>query len=270
MASSHSDRKFTGQGFRPLVLTQVLLLAVAALLMHLPARADLADTVAAAKPAVFPFGVHDPLASPRFGFRGTAFVVGDGRTVVTNMHVLPDDYAVRKLVIQVGQDPSSANPVTLRELTVVATDPDHDLVVLSFAGEPLPTLKLAEADTAREGQAVAFLGFPIGGVLGFSTVTHRAIVSSIAPIVLPRANARQLNAAAVNRLRQGAFDILQLDGTAYPGNSGGPLLDADTGRVVGVINMVLVKGSRETGLSNPTGITYAIPVRWLRELLTRR
>ena len=33
--------------------------------------------------------------------------------------------------------------------------------------------------------------------------------------------------------------------------------------------MVLVKGSRESALSNPTGITYAIPARHVHDLLER-
>ncbi|HMR71922.1 MAG TPA: S1C family serine protease, partial [Rubrivivax sp.] len=63
------------------------------------------------------------------------------------------------------------------------------------------------------------------------------------------------------------FDIYQLDATAYPGNSGGPGLNADTGDVVAGINMVLTKGSRESALQHPSGISYAIPVRWVHELL---
>ena len=42
-------------------------------------------------------------------------------------------------------------------------------------------------------------------------------------------------------MRQGSFDVYQLDATAYPGNSGSPLLDADSGKVLGVINSVFVK-----------------------------
>jgi S1-C subfamily serine protease len=61
--------------------------------------------------------------------------------------------------------------------------------------------------------------------------------------------------------------VLQLDATAYPGNSGGPVLDAASGRVVGVVNMVLVKAGRESALSQPTGISYAVPVRHLLALM---
>jgi S1-C subfamily serine protease len=47
------------------------------------------------------------------------------------------------------------------------------------------------------------------------------------------------------------------------------VLDARTGEVVGVVNMVLVRGTRESALSNPTGISYAIPVAFVRQLLQR-
>jgi S1-C subfamily serine protease len=95
-------------------------------------------------------------------------------------------------------------------------------------------------------------------------------VASIVASALPTASARQLNEAAVARLREGSFELLQLDATAYPGNSGGPLLDIATGQVLGVVNMVLIKGNRESALSQPTGITYAVPVRRLSALLGRR
>jgi len=230
-----------------------------------PAGAGLPDLIAATKPSVFPVGGFDPLASPRFAFRGTAFVVGDGGLAVTNAHVVADD-KVRQWALQIPPTPAEIGP-SWRLAEVIARDPAHDLALLRLAGDPLPALRLGAREGVREGQAVALMGFPIGGVLGFRPVTHRGIVSSIAAIVLPAANATRLDPRAIAQIRAGGFDIYQLDATAYPGNSGGPVLDADTGEVVAVINMVLTKGSREAALQHPTGISYAIPVRWVHELL---
>jgi S1-C subfamily serine protease len=128
---------------------------------------------------------------------------------------------------------------------------------------------LAPGGRAREGQAVAFMGFPLGGALGFSTVTHRGIISAITAIALPPPSASGLNERAIRQLRERPFDVYQLDATAYPGNSGGPLLDTATGEVLGIVNMVFVKGSKETALNQPSGITYAIPSAFIQELLAR-
>lgn len=243
-------------------------LAALSCLLAAPARADLPATVATVKRSVVAVGTYDPVASPRFAFRGSGFVVDDGHLLVTNAHVLPETSGEQKLAIQVGRvRMESDGQFDIRTLTLLAIDRDHDLALLRISGAALPSLVLAEPDSVREGESIALMGFPIGGVLGFSPVTHRGIVASITPIVLPPANARQLDAAAVARMRRGAFDILQLDATAYPGNSGGPVFDAESAQVVGVVNMVFVKGSRESALTNPTGITYAIPVRWVHALL---
>ncbi|MDT7835688.1 S1 family peptidase [Aquabacterium sp. OR-4] len=244
---------------------------LALLSLSAPARADLPATTAVIKRSVVAVGAYDPLANPRFSFRGTGFVVDDGQLLITNAHVLPELTGDQKLAIQVGRVRlESGGQFDVRTLTLLAIDREHDLALLRFSGAPLPAVVLAETEAVREGQAIGLMGFPIGGVLGFSPVTHRGIVASITPIVLPPANARQLDAAAVARVRRGAFDILQLDATAYPGNSGGPVFDADTGQVHGVVNMVFVKGSRESALTNPTGITYAIPVRWVHALLAAK
>ena len=159
--------------------------------------------------------------------------------------------------------------LALREAEVVNSNRAHDLALLRIKGRPGPAVMLAQPGTAREGLEVALIGFPIGGVLGFKVVSHRGIVASIVASALPTASAKQLNEGAVTRLREGSFEMLQLDATAYPGSSGGPLFDVATGSVIGVVNMGLVKSGRESALSQPTGITYAVPVRYLHELLAK-
>ena len=252
------------------------LLAAAAAGLALPgvaaAQTGLEDLIVAAKPAVVAVGVFNPTSNPRFTFRGSGFVVGDGNLVVTNQHVLPEVVPTggpEGNLVVVAPRLGSAESTAGRAARVVASDREHDLVLLRIEGAPLPTLSLSES-TAREGTAVAIIGFPIGGVLGFSPVTHRGIVSSVTAIALPAPSSQSLSNQAINRLRQGSFDIYQLDATAYPGNSGGPVLEIESGKVIAVINMVLVKGSRESAITHPSGISYAIPARFVNELLKNR
>lgn len=214
-------------------------------------------------------GLYEPTASPRFNSTGAGFAVADGRFVLTNAHVIAAaklDTPNATLMLLTRTSPTQ---VEQRQASLLDTDAEHDLSLLRVEGKPLPPLVLADSDQVREGQAVAFTGFPIGGVLGFSPVTHRGTISSITPIALPSPVARDLSARNVARLREGVFDIFQLDATAYPGNSGGPLYDPETGQVLGVINMVFVKGTKESMLSQPSGITYAIPAKFIVEMLRK-
>lgn len=232
---------------------------------------DLRAVIARARPSVLPVGTYSATASPRFTFRGSGFVVADGHLLVTNAHVLPapgeGSETTQRLAVLAQTAALGRDAGDLRFATLAAVDRAHDLAVLRLDGTALPALPLAEDERVAEGQAIALMGFPAGGALGFAPVTHRGIVASVTTIALPAPTAAQLDPRALARLRAGNIEVLQLDATAYPGNSGGPVLDADTGRVVGVVNMVAVRGSRETALSAPTGITYAIALRSLRALL---
>src|SRR5205085_5154797 len=140
---------------------------------------------------------------------------------------------------------------------------------LKIGGQALPALNLADLDRAKEGEGVLFTGFPIGGVLGIFPATHRGMISAITPIVIPQPTAANLDAHLYRRLTEGAFPVLQLDATAYPGNSGSPVYDPETGDVLGIVNMVFVKGTKETALTQPSGITYAIPAEHLKKLLEK-
>jgi len=90
-------------------------------------------------------------------------------------------------------------------------------------------------------------------------------IVAIAPIILPSPTARIINGDLIKHLKK-PFDIFQIDGTAYPGNSGSPVYRIATGEVVGVINMVFIKSKKEHVLQEPTGITYAIPIKFVHEL----
>lgn len=228
---------------------------------------ELPDTIAKIKPGIVGIGSYQRTRQPPIRLLGTGFAVGDGRHVITNRHVIPQNLDIPKqevlaVFVGTGRDPG------VRLATEVVEDAEHDLVLLKISDAPLPPLTLGDSEKVREGQRYAFTGFPIGAVLGLYPVTHRGIVSAITPEVIPLDNSRQLTSELIGRLKD-PYMVFQLDATAYPGNSGSPLYDPVTGEVIGVVNKVFVQESRESVLEKPSGISYAVPIRYARALLVK-
>ncbi len=231
-------------------------------------QAGLPETVAKVKNSVVIIGTYQRLRSPSAIFRGTGFIVSDGNHVITNSHVVPDTLNQAKKEI-IGVFFRKGEKVEMRKAELLSRDKGYDITVLSIPGTPPPPLSLWDAANVAEGKLYGFTGFPIGMVLGVTPVTHRGIVSAITPIVIPANSVRNLKAKHLRRLRN-PYKVFQLDAIAYPGNSGSPLYEVDSGKVVGVVNSVFVKGTKESVLSSPSGISYAISVKYIKELLKRK
>jgi len=81
-------------------------------------------------------------------------------------------------------------------------------------------------------------------------------------------DARALTSNQLRRLKNPEL-IYQLDITAFPGNSGSPVVNQKTGEIIAVINKVYVRDGKESALTTPSGISYAIPVKHVIALLNR-
>ena len=231
---------------------------------------DLITTIEKVRMSVVAVGTVRPAKRtgaerPPATYQGTGFVVGNGQYVVSNLHVVPEvlDHKNNEILAVFSGRGDEALGVAV---DVIKKDSEHDLVLLKLKQGRLPPLQLGNGDFVREGSEIALTGFPIGMVLGMYPVTHRGIVSAITPIVIPAPSAGSLTAEQIMRLKK-PFEVYQLDAMAYPGNSGSAVYDAYSGVVIGVVNSVFVKGSKEALLSTPSGITYAIPGRYVNELL---
>lgn len=227
------------------------------------ARADVADTVQSVKPGVVGVGVFNPTGSPRASLQGTGFAVLDGLHVVSCAHIFAKPLEKKEThAVFIGRD----RQLTVRAARLIATDKARDLALLKIEGDPLPALKLGDSGRAREGWQLYFTGYPIGSVLGLNPSTHRAGLAAVIPIFTPLPSAAQLNARTLKQAKD-AYEVFELDAIAYPGNSGSPVWHPDTGEVLGVVNSVYVKGSKEAALSAPSGISYAIPAKYVHRLL---
>jgi len=239
--------------------------ALIALVLSSPASADLADMVLNIKPGVVGVGTYNPTNNPRSNLQGTGFVVLDGRYVVSCAHIfskLLDSEKNETHAVFIGHD----RQMEVRTAQLIATDKARDLALLKITGNPLPALRLGDSTTAREGWQLYFTGYPIGSVLGLNPSTHRAGLAAIIPIFTPLQNSSQLNARTLRQAKD-PYEVFELDAIAYPGNSGSPVWHPDTGEVLGVVNSVYVKGAKEAALTAPSGISYAIPAKYVKELL---
>ena len=109
-------------------------------------------------------------------------------------------------------------------------------IVSSRTFTPLP---LGDSGQVRLSEPVIAIGYPLGEELGLDPTVSRGIISAKRD------------------------DYLQTDASLNPGNSGGPLLDAN-GNVIGVITFRVE--STETGRP-VTGIGFAIPISAVRQEL---
>jgi serine protease Do len=227
---------------------------------------DLPATIREVKPSVVGVGTYMVLRQQQDKLMGTGFVVGGGGYAVTNSHVVPEELDEGRREAVAVYIPAGGTQAQRRPAKVVRRDPAHDLCLLRFQGPPTRALRLGRADDVEEGESIAFTGFPILNAIGLHPVTHRGIVSAITPYVMPVSAGSQLRPDVLRKLAR-PFQVFQLDATAYPGNSGSPVYELESGRVVGIINSVFIKQTKEMAITDPSGITYAIPVTYLRKLL---
>lgn len=245
----------------------LLLLCLCLLLPGVRAQA-LEHTIARVKPAIVGIGSQHKARTPAIQFIGTGFAAGDGLSVITCAHVIDKLLAAEPGMV-IGILTAQGETTQFRAATVQAIDTEHDLALLRLAGAPLPALPLGDAAGVREGQSLAFTGFPLGTLLGLRHVTHRATVSALAPVVIPSENALRLAPQRLAQLQKAPYTVFQLDATAYPGSSGSPLFDPDSGLVYGIVNMMYVRGLKEAAASAPSGIIYAIPGNHIQALLLK-
>lgn len=154
---------------------------------------------------------------------GTGFVVSATGDVLTNAHVVEDCARIT---------------IDSIPMTLVAADTTFDLALLrspALAGAPVASFA---ANPALLNSDVTVAGYPLAGLLGGLNVTRGAVTS--------------LKGMA------GDTTTMQISAPVQPGNSGGPVLNAD-GHVVGVVVSKLdVQFALDTTGDIPQNVNFAI------------
>ena len=149
---------------------------------------------------------------------GSGIILDASGLIMTNNHV----------VAALGQGPhgSAHTMVTLNDgrsaaFDVIAADPQSDIaVVRAHQLSGLTPISIGSSANLRIGQPVLAVGSPLGLE---GTVTD-GVISALNRPVCTQVNADD---------GWVAYDAIQTDAAVNPGNSGGPLVDAN-GRLIGV------------------------------------
>lgn len=227
--------------------------------------AEFVDVVASVKLSVVGIGNHDRLRRPPNLLNGTGFAVSNGNLVVTAYHVVQAlEGESEQMSVFVGEGETAF----VRSARLVSHDEDYDVALLEIDGDPLPVLSLHAGPRVPDGTEIGFTGFPIGGVFGLYPATHRGIIAASTPVARPQVRVGELTPDMIRKL-QTRLVSYQLDATAYPGNSGGPVYLSATGEVIALVNSTFVKKTKEAAFTSPSGVTFAMPVSYIAAVLRR-
>ena len=160
---------------------------------------------------------------------GTGIIWGGAGLVVTNAHCVP-----RGAALEVGGEGK------WRGAEALAYHPHHDLALLAATSVSGPLLEMRDPESLRAGELVFAYGHPLG--------IHDSLAMGVVHGVTREDR--------TNRVRWIIADV-----RLAPGNSGGPLVDAE-GRLVGINSMVV------NGLG--VAVPAALVQRFVERALTRR
>jgi hypothetical protein len=151
---------------------------------------------------------------------GTAFLVQGG--LITNSHVIRDNEFDTIAIRLTDTDPADPrNYISLKKeelkniIVKESLKDDKDYVYLTLSNSKFTgrhVFEFADSSSVSVGEQVVFLGFPFGDN---HLTAHIGYISGI--------------------YEQNKVKTLQIDGSVNGGNSGGPLIDIKTGKVVGIV-----------------------------------
>jgi S1-C subfamily serine protease len=169
---------------------------------------------------------------------GSGFLIDDEGHIITNNHVVE---GASKVEVRLGSSD------TEHEAEVVGTDPATDVALLKIdvpADQQHP-LELGNSAKVQVGDSVVAIGNPFG----LDRTVTAGIVSALQ---------RQIQAPNGFSISH----VIQTDAASNPGNSGGPLIDAE-GKVIGINSQIQTGGGSEGNV----GIGFAVPINTAREVV---
>lgn len=182
--------------------------------------------------------------------KGSGFFILEKGALLTNYHVIEGGDAFAIFVVN-----SSGTGAAMLDAIPVAVDKENDLALLHVDGDNLPKPFQISKKEPQILQKVIAVGFP-GGVDIYKAAPNSSLVNRLTGGIdnlIP--NVTQGNISKITS------EMIVHDCKIGPGSSGGPLLDAETGEIIGV---------NFAGKTDQALVTFffAIPAHKIQSFLT--
>jgi len=149
--------------------------------------------------------------NPSKGTVGTGFFVNNEGYVITNYHVVKTNENNTKIMFKDKE----------KDAKMIAFDEILDIALLKVEVKNKNYIKFSN-NSPKKAQSILVAGYPYGKYISDDLKITSGIINSLKGI-------------------KNNTSMLQIDATVNPGNSGGPIVDKDSGSLVGVATMKLSK-----------------------------
>lgn len=177
---------------------------------------------------------------------GSGFLISESGLVVTNAHVIEGATSIAVRLSE-GALAFSAKPAIIDRANDLAVLELQDFTYQDHFQGPIP-YTIGDSDQTAVGETVYAVGFPLASLLGTNLRVTDGIISARTGV-------------------QDAPNVFQVSNPLQPGNSGGPLLNAN-GEIIGILVSSLDSGyvlGRSGAL--PQNVNFAIKSSYLWELV---
>lgn len=196
---------------------------------------------------------------------GSGFCVSNDGKILTSAHIYnqtpPESQSKLMAMAMVKQD--LLEHYTWFPLNLIKKDDKNDFTLFQisdFEKTLLKPLDISDSEKVEVGQDVYFIGFPYAANLinegfGITLIANRAIISNIKRDGVDQKHSK---------------NWFVVDGISNPGNSGCPLMDVETNKVIGVMAIsfrIQSKVQPTLDIREPMHIAGAKPINLAKELL---
>lgn len=191
---------------------------------------------------------------------GSGFCVSDDGKILTAAHIYnqtPPQFQQKLIgMFLTKQEPSGLEHYTWLPLNFIKKEDKDDLSLFQtkdYTKTLLKPLELGDSDGVETGEEAYFIGFPYAAQLindgfGITLIVNRTTISNI------------------------KRNLFIIDAISNPGNSGCPLIDLETNKVIGVMSIAFrtksqVEKYSDLDIREPMHIAAAKPINPAKDLL---